>query len=108
VSRIEGDHFVRMSKHRNSLAVPCQQLRELGRAVPRRARAQPGKPNILGLTGREHEVRERVAAGKRNREIAEALLLSPRTVDRHLARIFQKLNVHSRAAATSEFERANQ
>ncbi len=85
----------------------AKQLRELGRAVPRRARAQPGKSNILGLTGREHEVMEHVAAGKRNREIAEALFLSPRTVDRHLARIFQKLNVHSRAAATSKFERAN-
>jgi DNA-binding NarL/FixJ family response regulator len=85
----------------------AKQLRDLGRAVPRGARAQPGKPNILGLTVREHEVMEHVATGKPNREIAEALFLSPRTVDRHLARIFQKLNVHSRAAATSTFERAN-
>jgi DNA-binding NarL/FixJ family response regulator len=49
-----------------------------------------------------------VAAGRTNREIAEQLYLSVRTVDRHVSRIFDKLGVKSRAAAASEFERARQ
>jgi DNA-binding CsgD family transcriptional regulator len=49
---------------------------------------------------------ELVAGGKTNREIAEELFLSVRTVDGHLSRIFDKLDVNSRAAASSAFERA--
>jgi DNA-binding CsgD family transcriptional regulator len=39
-----------------------------------------------------------VASGKTNREVATVLFLSERTVGNHLARIFDKLGVHSRAA----------
>ena len=39
-----------------------------------------------------------VASGKTNREVATVLFLSERTVGNHLARIFGKLGVHSRAA----------
>ena len=39
-----------------------------------------------------------VAAGKRNREVAAALFLSEKTVESHLARIYDKLGVRSRAA----------
>ena len=42
-----------------------------------------------------------VAAGKSNRAIASALVLSERTVDRHVSNIFTKLGVSSRAAATA-------
>ena len=59
-----------------------------------------------GLTRRELEVIEFVAAGKTNREIANELFLSARTVDRHVSRIFEKLGVNSRVAAASQFERA--
>lgn len=84
----------------------AKELRKLGRAVPSSRGCRNGQPNILGLTEREHEVMEQVAAGKTNREIADKLVLSARTVDRHLARIFEKLDVHSRAAASSAFIRA--
>jgi DNA-binding NarL/FixJ family response regulator len=84
----------------------ARELRKLGRVVPRSSGRQRDQQSTLGLTQREHEVMEQVAAGKTNREIAEGLFLSPRTVDRHLARIFAKLNVHSRAAATGAFTRA--
>jgi DNA-binding CsgD family transcriptional regulator len=60
----------------------------------------------LGLTAREREVLEHVAAGKTNREVADELFLSVRTVDRHLSRIFDKLGVNSRAAAASQYERS--
>ncbi len=49
---------------------------------------------------------EGISAGRTNREIADALFLSVRTVDRHVSRIFNKLDVNSRAAASSVFERA--
>ena len=53
------------------------------------------------LTPRELEVLRLVAAGKSNRVIASDLVLSDKTVARHLANIFVKLDVSSRAAATA-------
>jgi DNA-binding CsgD family transcriptional regulator len=52
-----------------------------------------------GLTPRELEVLRLVAAGKSNREIASALVISEHTVARHVQNIFSKLGVSSRTAA---------
>jgi DNA-binding CsgD family transcriptional regulator len=54
-----------------------------------------------GLSAREAEVLRLVAAGRTNREIAAALVVSEHTVARHLQNIFAKLDVPSRAAATA-------
>jgi DNA-binding CsgD family transcriptional regulator len=54
-----------------------------------------------GLTPRELEVLRLVAAGETNRAIAEVLVLSERTVDRHVSNIFAKLGASSRTAATA-------
>lgn len=54
-----------------------------------------------GLTNREMEVLTLVAAGRSNRQIASALVISERTVARHVSNIFTKLDVSSRAAATA-------
>jgi DNA-binding CsgD family transcriptional regulator len=54
-----------------------------------------------GLTAREIEVLRLVAAGKTNREIASTLVISERTVARHLQNIFAKLRVSSRTAASA-------
>ncbi len=54
-----------------------------------------------GLTRRELEVLKLVATGRTNRQIAAELVLSERTVDRHVSNIFAKLGVPSRAAATA-------
>jgi DNA-binding CsgD family transcriptional regulator len=53
------------------------------------------------LTARELEVLRLVAAGRTNRVIAADLILSEKTVARHLSNIFSKLSVSSRAAATA-------
>ena len=53
------------------------------------------------LTARELEVLRLVAAGMSNREIASALVISERTVARHLQNIFAKLRVSSRTAASA-------
>ncbi len=54
-----------------------------------------------GLTAREMQVLRLVAAGKSNRVIAADLFLSEKTVARHLANIFTKVGLSSRAAATA-------
>jgi predicted ATPase/DNA-binding NarL/FixJ family response regulator len=59
----------------------------------------PTRPH--GLTAREHEVLRLVAAGQSNAEIADALVLSVHTVERHVANIFAKLGAHNRAEAAA-------
>lgn len=53
-------------------------------------------PPATELTPREQEVLTYIAEGYTNREIAEALVISVKTVDRHRENIMQKLNLHSR------------
>ena len=70
---------------------------DLGRVQSLRTRvARPA-----GLTERELEVLQLVAAGSSNRRIATTLGLSERTIHRHLSNIFVKLGVASRAEATA-------
>jgi DNA-binding CsgD family transcriptional regulator len=54
-----------------------------------------------GLTGREAEVLCLVASGRTNKQMAEALGLSEKTIARHLSNIFTKIGVSTRAAATA-------
>ena len=56
---------------------------------------------VGGLTAREIEVLRLVASGKTNRAVADNLVISEKTVARHLSNIFDKLGVSSRAAATA-------
>jgi DNA-binding NarL/FixJ family response regulator len=55
----------------------------------------------IGLTRREAQVLSLIAQGKHNREIAAELMLSPRTVERHVGKILAQLDVPSRAAAAA-------
>jgi RNA polymerase sigma factor (sigma-70 family) len=54
------------------------------------------------LTQREREVFELLAKGMTNKEIADALVITNNTVKRHLKAVFEKLDVHTRAAALSK------
>ena len=79
----------------------ARELRRLGQRILRRARAQGTGTGVAALSSREREVAALVASGKTNRNIAAALYLSEKTIESHLARIYDKLDVHSRAALTA-------
>lgn len=64
-------------------------------------------PNTARLSERELQVLRLVAQGRTNREIAEALILSEKTVARHLTNIFAKIGVENRASATAYALRNN-
>ncbi|MGH3010915.1 MAG: LuxR C-terminal-related transcriptional regulator [Gaiellaceae bacterium] len=63
--------------------------------------ASAASQSAHGLSPRELEVLRHVAGGKTNKEIAAELVLSERTIDRHVSNIFAKLGVSTRAAATA-------
>jgi DNA-binding CsgD family transcriptional regulator len=65
-------------------------------------RAGPKAAGADNLTARERQVLTLVADGGTNREIARELRLSPKTVNRHVENIFDKLGVSSRAAAVAK------
>jgi DNA-binding NarL/FixJ family response regulator len=54
-----------------------------------------------GLTEREVEVLQLLAEGQTNREIADTLVLSIRTVDHHIAKIYRKIDARRRADAAA-------
>ena len=79
----------------DALAARCRTLlKECGAPVPRKGRgdatAVPASLAALGITSREVEVLALVAGGATNREVAEHLFISPRTVDKHVERLLQK------------------
>ena len=61
--------------------------------------------NDAGLTKREIEVLRLVAEGLNNQVIADRLFVSEHTIHRHVANIFSKLSVSSRAAAVAQAAR---
>ncbi len=67
-----------------------------GTLLPAQPQAYPN-----ALTGREVEVLRLVAGGRTNKEIAEELVLSVRTVERHVANIYGKIRARGRADATA-------
>jgi len=63
--------------------------------------APPSRLATAALTPRETEVLSWVAKGKTNRDVGDILGMSPRTVNKHLEHVFEKLGVETRAAAAS-------
>lgn len=51
----------------------------------------------IGLTEREWEIAQRIGRGERTKTVAEALVVSPRTVETHLASVYRKLGIRSRS-----------
>ena len=67
------------------------------------ARISGRAPAPGGLTPTEEQVAARVAAGSTNREVADALFISPKTVQWNLSKIYRKLGVRSRAELAAKF-----
>ena len=61
--------------------------------------------DTLGITPRELEILEQIAAGKSTREIADTLFVSENTVKTHASRLFDKLGVSRRTQAVQEARR---
>ena len=64
-------------------------------------RRQPRRPPARCLSRREAEVLRLLATGHSSQRIAQALCLSPRTVQRHVANVYLKSGAHNRAEATA-------
>ncbi|HEY7233498.1 MAG TPA: response regulator transcription factor [Gemmatimonadaceae bacterium] len=62
--------------------------------------------DALGITPREHEILELIAAGLSNREIAQKLFVSENTVKTHSSRLFGKLNAKRRTQAVQRAKEA--
>ena len=61
--------------------------------------SQESRPDECELTRREVEVLSLLFQGKSTQEVADMMFVSKRTVDYHLCRIFEKLNVSNRVQA---------
>jgi len=98
--RLLGDHDAAEIE----LAAATRVFRDLG-AAPDLARigpaAVPAPSGDDGLTAREVEILRLLATGLTNRAISVDLVISERTVDRHVSNIFAKVGVSSRSAATA-------
>ncbi len=93
-----------------SAAVVCARIsahvrtaRVLARTRQLAETARQSRPDaaIAGLTPRDSEVLSWIGQGKSNRDIAEILGMSPRTVNKHLEHIYEKLGVENRTAAVT-------
>jgi DNA-binding NarL/FixJ family response regulator len=76
----------------------ARQLRAQGLRVPRGPR-ESTRANEAGLTSRQLEVLSLLGEGLTNAEIADRLVVSPRTAEHHVAAVLQKLGAPSRREA---------
>lgn len=83
-----------------------REQRALGQRVNRRTKGGQGETGIEALTERELEVARLVTDRHTNREIAETLFLSQKTVETHLRNIFMKLGVKSRVETARMLEKS--
>ncbi|MGH2796585.1 MAG: LuxR C-terminal-related transcriptional regulator [Thermoleophilaceae bacterium] len=76
----------------------AETVRELAERALRSLGVRTWRRDAVGaqLTEREYEVARLVADGATNREVAEALFLSSKTIERHLSNVFKKVGAHNR------------
>lgn len=105
--RIE-EVLARLATHVRNAKAAREALRALQRdsAVSMESAQEQCRLSEAALTPRETEVLSWLAKGKTNRDIADILGMSHRTVNKHLEHIFEKLGVETRAAAAALASRA--
>lgn len=87
-----------------SRAMAARTLRQF---IDRGGRGSADVSDLLGvLSRRERDVLERLADGLTDREIGDALVISPRTVETHVSSILRKLGVRNRAEAARSYREA--
>lgn len=84
---------------------PDELIARVRRHLPPQTRATEAPPGVVLLTPREREVLQLLAGGMDQREIAERLVISSKTVSTHIQHILVKLGVHSRAQAVAAAHR---
>ena len=84
-----------------------RELRQLGHTIHRRSQPGAEGSGVDALTQRELEIARRIVDRRTNREIAEELFLSPKTVETHIRNIFGKLGADSRVEVARIVERAD-
>jgi DNA-binding CsgD family transcriptional regulator/tetratricopeptide (TPR) repeat protein len=84
----------------------ARELRTLGVKLGRSGRRSGAASGLGSLSDREREIADLVAEGRSNKEIGAALFISPKTVEKHLSKAFEKLGVSKRAQVAAAIERA--
>lgn len=90
---------LRWAVHGGCVLDPLIAAEQLAATAPRRGTTTPAPSARAALTPREHEVMELLARGYSVREVAGALGLTEKTVRNYLTRVYEKLEVNSRARA---------
>lgn len=95
------------SARRGELAMPRAMAARLIERLADAARHRGGltEPELMRLSDREREVLRLLASGHTDREIAQALTISPRTAETHVAAILRKLEVRNRHEAAVIYRR---
>jgi len=84
-----------------------RELRQLGKRIHRRSQPTAAEgTGVPSLTKRELEIAQRIVDRQTNRQIAEELVLSPKTVETHIRNIFGKLGADSRVEVARQVEQA--
>ncbi len=83
--------------HRDEVFLYPSAVQKVLKEYRRGVRGEGGRTEYATLTNREEEVLQFTAAGFTNQEIAEKLIISPKTVDTYRQRIMEKLNLHHRS-----------
>ncbi|CAM4119881.1 MULTISPECIES: response regulator transcription factor [Saccharibacillus] len=90
---------------RDEAVIPVQLLRQLRRSDIRVSTREDNTLETVSINEREQEILQEVASGRSNKDIAAKLLMSQRTVEYSLTRVFEKLGVRSRSEAIAEARR---
>lgn len=113
---VDGDHAAVVLLDAARMARDANAKNELGRAEKmlrslgvRTWRREASLKRAEALTSREVEIARLITEGASNKEVAEALFLSRKTIERHVSNVFTKLGVRNRAELASKFvsERAS-